>query len=121
MIEGEETCDDRSPSASHAGRTESIFEQGRFVDEISQQGFYMLSYHSDPAVKAKYLARVEGHAAADEIIKGRYWEAGKGCAVGCTIHGGSHEDFELELGIPQMLAWLEDVIFEGLPNRLAKT
>jgi hypothetical protein len=81
----------------------------------------MLSYHSDPAVKARYLARVEGHAAADEIIKGRYWEAGKGCAVGCTIHGGSHEDFELELGIPQMLAWLEDVIFEGLPNRLAKT
>ncbi len=81
----------------------------------------MLSYHSDPAIKAKYLARVEGHAEADEIIKGRYWEAGKGCAVGCTIHGDSHADFETELGIPRILAWLEDVIFEGLPNRLAKT
>jgi hypothetical protein len=81
----------------------------------------MLSYHSDPAIKARYLARVEGHAAADEIIKGQYWEAGKGCAVGCTIHGASHDNFELELGIPQMLAWLEDVIFEGLPNRMAKT
>ena len=81
----------------------------------------MLSYHSDPAIKHKYLARVEGHAAADEIIKGRYWEAGKGCAVGCTIHGAAHSDFEHELGIPQILAWLEDVIFEGLPNRLAKT
>jgi hypothetical protein len=81
----------------------------------------MLSYHSDPAIKAKYLARVEGHAAADEIIKGRYWEAGKGCAVGCTIHGDSHGDFERELGIPRILAWLEDVIFEGLPNRIAKT
>jgi hypothetical protein len=81
----------------------------------------MLSYHSDPAVKARYLARVEGHAAADEIIKGQYWEAGKGCAVGCTVHGASHDDFEHELGIPQMLAWLEDVIFEGLPNRVAKT
>ena len=81
----------------------------------------MLSYHSDPALKARYLARVEGHADADEIIKGRYWEAGKGCAVGCTIHGDSHLDFEHELGIPQVLAWLEDVIFEGLPNRLAKT
>jgi hypothetical protein len=81
----------------------------------------MLSYHSDPAIKAKYLARVEGHAAADEIIKGKYWEAGKGCAVGCTVHGTSHNDFERELGIPQMLAWLEDVIFEGLPNRMAKT
>jgi hypothetical protein len=81
----------------------------------------MLSYHSDPAIKARYLARVEGHAAADEIIKGRYWEAGKGCAVGCTVHGASHKDFERTLGIPQMLAWLEDVIFEGLPNRVAKT
>ncbi len=81
----------------------------------------MLSYHSDPAIKANYLARVEGHAAADEIVKGRYWEAGKGCAVGCTIHGDSHGDFERELGIPRILAWLEDVIFEGLPNRLAKT
>ena len=80
----------------------------------------MLSYHSDSAIKARYLARVEGHAAADEIIKGQYWEAGKGCAVGCTVHGASHDDFERELGIPQMLAWLEDVIFEGLPNRRAK-
>jgi hypothetical protein len=81
----------------------------------------MLSYHSDPAIKANYLARVAGHADADEIVKGRYWENGKGCAVGCTIHGDTHESFECELGIPQMLAWLEDVIFEGLPNRLAKT
>jgi hypothetical protein len=81
----------------------------------------MLSYHSDFSIKTKYLARVAVHAAADEIIKGKYWEAGKGCAVGCTIHGDVHEDYERELGIPLMLAWLEDVIFEGLPNRLAKT
>lgn len=81
----------------------------------------MLSFHSDPLVKARYLARVEGHADADEIIKGQYWEGGKGCAVGCTVHGASHDDYERELGIPRMLAWLEDVIFEGLPNRAAKT
>ena len=81
----------------------------------------MLSFHSDPSLKSNYLARVAGHADADEIIKGRYWENGKGCAVGCTIHGETHASFERELGIPQMLAWLEDVIFEGLPNRLAKT
>jgi hypothetical protein len=81
----------------------------------------MLSYYSDPAIKARYLARVEAHADADEIIKGKYWQDGKGCAVGCTVHGDSHEAFELELGIPRMLAWLEDAIFEGLPNRAAKT
>src|ERR1700733_8129790 len=49
------------------------------------------------------------------------WENGKGCAVGCTIHGEAHASFERELGVPRMLAWLEDAIFEGLPNRLAKT
>jgi hypothetical protein len=81
----------------------------------------MFSFHSDPSIKSNYLARVTGHADADEIVKGRYWENGKGCAVGCTIHGETHESFERELGIPQMLAWLEDLIFEGLPNRLAKT
>ena len=80
----------------------------------------MLSYHSDETIKTRYLARLAAHADADEIIKGRYWEGGKGCAVGCTIHGDTHQDYERELGIPQMLAWLEDVIFEGLPNRLAK-
>lgn len=81
----------------------------------------MLSFHSDQSIKSNYLARVAAHADADEIIKGKYWEGGKGCAVGCTIHGETHQSFERELGIPQMLAWLEDVIFEGLPNRLAKT
>jgi hypothetical protein len=81
----------------------------------------MLSFHSDPSIKSNYITRVAGHADADEIVKGRYWENGKGCAVGCTIHGDVHEGFVRELGIPRMLAWLEDVIFEGLPNRLAKT
>jgi hypothetical protein len=81
----------------------------------------MLSFHSDAEIKSRYLARLEGHAAADEIIKGQYWEAGKGCAVGCTVHGASHDDYEQALGVPRMLAWLEDVIFEGLPNRRAKT
>src|ERR1700712_6064339 len=81
----------------------------------------MLAFHSDPAIKAYYLARVVGDGEADEITKGQYWDEGKGCSVGCTVPGGAHEAFERELGVPRMLAWLEDVIFEGLPNRLAKT
>jgi hypothetical protein len=90
------------------------------MGERSTKGF-MLSYHSNEAVKARYLARVTAHADADEIVKGSYWQGGKGCAVGCTIHGDTHQDYERELGVPQMLAWLEDLIFEGLPNKLAKT
>ncbi len=80
----------------------------------------MLSFHNDPAIKEKYLARVAAHALADEIIKGRYWEQGKGCAVGCTIHSNNHAAYETKLGLPEWLARLEDCLFEHLPNGVAK-
>ena len=79
----------------------------------------MLAFHNNPAIKEKYLARVRAHRVADEIVKGRYWENGKGCAVGCTLHSGKHMSYESELGIPVALAHLEDTIFENLPNELA--
>lgn len=80
----------------------------------------MQSFHNDPKTKEKYLNRVKAHAAADEIIKGQYWENGKGCAVGCTIHGSNHQAYETQLGIPEWLARLEDQLFESLPNGKAK-
>ncbi len=81
----------------------------------------MLAFHGDPAIKERYLIRLKEHAALDEIIKGKYWENGKGCAVGCTIHSANHSNYESELGIPQTLAYLEDRIFENLPNEFAMT
>src|SRR5947208_16792230 len=80
----------------------------------------LLAFHGDGSVKAKYLNRVLAHAAADEIIHGKYWERGKGCAVGCTIHSASHSKYETELGIPLMLARLEDRLFEGMGNGSSK-
>src|ERR1700674_3593048 len=80
----------------------------------------LLSYLGDPAVKTKYLERVRAHARADEIVKGQYWEDGKGCAVGCTIHSNKHDRYETELGMPAWLALLEDSLFENLPNGEAK-
>jgi len=83
----------------------------------------MLAYHNDPAIKSKLLADLQAHADADRLVKGQYWENGKGCAVGCTLHSlgaynnaSNHAEYETRLGIPQMLARLEDTIFEGLPN-----
>lgn len=70
--------------------------------------------------KQEYVNRVQAHYKADEIIHGTYWKDGKGCAVGCTIHSDDHAAYESELGIPQMLARLEDRIFEGLSNGTAK-
>lgn len=80
----------------------------------------MKAFHNDQAIKDKYLERLKAHYKADEIIKGTYWEEGKGCAVGCTIHGYDHQLYETELGIPEWLARFEDTIFEGLENSLAK-
>jgi hypothetical protein len=80
----------------------------------------MRAYHNDPTIKEEYLARVMAHRLADEIIKGTYWQDGKGCAVGCTIHSNNHNAYETELGIPTVLARLEDGIFESLPNERAK-
>jgi len=84
----------------------------------------MQAFHNDPAIKEKYLLRVRAHALADEITQGIYYEEKNGkfrvCAVGCTIHGNSHKAYEDELGIPQLLARLEDGIFEGLPLEHAK-
>ena len=80
----------------------------------------MQAFHNDPLIKEKYLTRLNEHYKSDEIIKGTYWEDGKGCAVGCTIHSNYHKNYELELGIPKNIAHLQDRIFEGLPNKLAK-
>lgn len=80
----------------------------------------MKAFHGDPKIKEEYLTRVRAHAAADEIVKGRFWENGKGCAVGCTIHGSKHSDYEILLGIPVELAYLEDSLFESISTIKAK-
>lgn len=74
----------------------------------------------DLQTKEKYVNRVKRHQEQDEIVQGVYWEKGKGCAVGCTIEGNDHEKYETELGIPRVIARIEDKIFEGLSNEEAK-
>jgi len=80
----------------------------------------MKAYHSKQEIKDFYLQRMQAHYDADEIEKGFYWKGGKGCAVGCTLHSGDHAAYESELGIPRIIARLEDGIFEGLSNERAK-
>jgi hypothetical protein len=81
----------------------------------------MKAFHNYQKVKDKYLSRVIAHRKADEIIQGTYWKDGKGCAVGCTIHGDNHKSYEVELGIPEWLARLEDKIFEGMSIERSKS
>lgn len=80
----------------------------------------LLSFHGKQEIKDIYLKRVETHYKLDEIMKGFYWEEGKGCAVGCTVHSDRHDAYQEELGIYRHLALIEDSIFENLPNEEAK-
>lgn len=81
----------------------------------------MLAYHGRQADKDAILAQLAAHRAADELVQGYgYWEDGKGCAVGCTLHSGNHIEYETRFGIPVAIARLEDAIFEGLPVELAR-
>lgn len=80
----------------------------------------MKAFLDDSKVKTKYVKRVREHYKADEIVKGQYWQNGKGCAVGCTIEGNQHSRYETELGIPKELAHLEDGLFEEMSNGDAK-
>lgn len=80
----------------------------------------MSAFHGSQELKGNLIKQLEAHYAADEIVKGQYWEDGKGCAVGCCIHGSSHELMSETYGIPIELCNLLDVIFEGLENSAAK-
>lgn len=37
----------------------------------------MIAFHGNPAIKAKYLARVAAHRAADELIQGTGWSSSR--------------------------------------------
>ena len=84
----------------------------------------MLAFHNDTTIKQKYVDRVKEHQRLDHIAQGVYYETGgekpKMCGVGCTIHGNDHKKYETELGIPEEIAHLEDIIFEELSNEKAK-
>lgn len=98
----------------------------------------MRAYHSKPELKTAFLAEIGKHEAADRIRHCGYAEfkqngvatfAG-GCAVGCSLESmriieglpdivhSDHALYERYLGVPVMLARLEDRIFEGLPLAL---
>lgn len=61
----------------------------------------MLAYHGKPEIKKELIVRLKDDAKHDRIVHGQYWENGKGCAVGCTIRGREHAQYEVQLGIPQ--------------------
>ncbi len=83
----------------------------------------MLTFNQDR--KDDLIMKLERHAQADAFRRGVYFENGKGCAVGCTlvdygVNPEKHAEYEPLFGIPEVIALLEDSIFEGLPIDKAK-
>ena len=100
----------------------------------------MQTYLNSPELKTAFLAEITKHEDADALVKGTYGQMNgmfKGCAIGCSLHSlnvlqgktgaavaeltDRHDRYEAELGWPLWLAYLEDNIFESLPDELATT
>ena len=108
----------------------------------------MQTYLGDPSLKTRFLDEIGKHEQMDAIVKGTYGEMHGarfvGCAIGCSLHSlnlitgkqtmndkdsaqtersdtGDHSRYESELGLPVWLAYLEDNVFENLPDDLAMT
>lgn len=96
------------------------------------------TYNGDPAFKAAFLAEIGQHEQADSLIKGQYgdFDPGfQGCAIGCAVRSlhsiqgtlsdateyADHRKVAADLGWPLWLAYLEDNIFEAVPDELSKT
>lgn len=80
----------------------------------------MKAYHGDHALKAQVMKELAEHREADRLVKGQYWEDGKGCAVGCLVKSDDHELFSQRYGIPVELVYLNDRTFERLENHLSQ-
>ena len=79
----------------------------------------MIAFHGDKKIKSRYIARVEAHRKADELVQGIGWESNgvtRGCGIGCTFDAYDHSRGPIEIGVPVHLMYLEDAIFEGLPE-----
>jgi len=72
----------------------------------------MLSFFNEPTLKAALLARMDDHAEADAFLQGTYWREGKGCFIGCAIHGDDPMKFEQQYGLSVFVAKLGEYYFE---------
>lgn len=83
----------------------------------------MLTFKNDPAVAESVRRQMQAHYDADEIIRGTYWQEGKGCFIGCLTHDNSLTNAELAsdlIGWPTTLVCMAETIFEELSNSNAK-
>lgn len=78
-----------------------------------------LAWHGSKK-KADVLAEFMGHIKADELVAGTYGNfledprKYQACAVGCLTGGPYHERFPEYFGIPEPIAYIQEIIFEEM-------
>ena len=86
----------------------------------------ILTYHNDPALKARIIEQARHHLAADMLVRGTYGNRDgskfRGCSVGCFANdidperSDYHAVVAEHAGWPEWLVRLSDALFEGLPE-----
>ena len=92
----------------------------------------MRSYSNPNLTKVMFVEEVKHHQAADQYVKRTYWDnvRNRGCAIGCAVESinrylktdykhDNHQAISHVLGIPVELLYLQDAIFEGLPDEMS--
>jgi len=65
---------------------------------------------------AELTLEVAKHLEADALIKGAYWQRGKGCFIGCLTHSDNPKTAVDRFGLPQPVLRIAEDIFEALPE-----
>jgi hypothetical protein len=94
----------------------------------------LISFYGKQEIKDAKIADLKKHRELDNLMQKSYFDRDKqkGCAVTCTMFSPEdfkslkvntsdiHGRYETQLGIPRIIARLEDRIFEGMPIDAAK-
>jgi hypothetical protein len=83
----------------------------------------MQAFHADPAIKLEFLARLQAHAQAGEILnRASVWNDGKGGPVACMIHDTDLAVWQQRTGIPRAVGSALDIAASYLdePDQAAR-
>jgi hypothetical protein len=70
----------------------------------------MQAFHADAAIKQEYLARLQAHAQAGEILnRANVWHEGKGGPVACMVHDTDLATWQQRTGIPKAVGSALDI------------
>ena len=80
-------------------------------------GDAMQAFHADPAIKQEFLARLQAHAEAGEIInRANVWHDGKGGPVACMVHDTDLAVWQQRTGIPKAVGSALDIVASYLDD-----